>query len=214
MRSFLTPNIGFIIGEKAYKKLIFENYFQELINKKICILEKTAKTKFTKAYNFGSNGIYEIFHCNQSLINEKDSFPKINFEFKEQNLTLSLTFSDLFHLINERYFFLVIFPDKIDDRLHSFWYLGLPFYKAYQFVFNYNSKTIGLYKESLETNEDIEEEKKEKKEGNKKKFKIVKILLGIILLVLLNLIIYFILKKIKEKRKKRTYELIDDYEYY
>ena len=144
LRSLLVPNIGFIIGEEAYKNLIFENYFKELINKKICILEKTSVTRFTRTYyHFGTNGIYEIFHCNKSIIQEKESFPKINFEFKEQNLEFTLSFYDLFQLIEERYFFLVIFPENSFHLKNSFWYLGLPFYKAYQFVFNYDSKIIG-----------------------------------------------------------------------
>ena len=210
LRTYLSPNIGFIVGEELYKKLILENYFKELINKKICILEKITKTKFTKAYNFGTNGIYEIFHCNKSLINVKDSFPNLNFEFKEQNLNFYLTFFDLFQLIDERYFFLVIFPDNIDGLLHSFWYLGLPFYKAYQFVFNFDSKTIGVYEQSPEANKDIEE----KNEGNKKKFKISRTLLEIIFGILLILIAFFIGKKINEQRKKRANELNDDYEYY
>ena len=91
LRSILVPNMGFIIGEQNYKKLILENYFQDLINKKICILEKTSVTKFNRTYyKFGTNGIYEIFHCNKSLSDESKNFPKINFVYKEQNLIFSL----------------------------------------------------------------------------------------------------------------------------
>ena len=95
--------------------------------------------------------------------------------------------------------------------------MGLPFYKAYQFVFNFDSKTIGLYEQSLEKNKDI----KEKNEGDKikiieekQKIRYKRTLLEILFGVLLVLIAYFIGKKINEKRKKRANELIDDYEYY
>ena len=217
LRSLLAPNIGFIIGEETYRNLILENYFQELINKKICILEKTSKTKFTRTYyHFATNGIYEIFHCNKSITNEKDSFPKINFEFKEQNLVFSLAFSDLFQLIDERYFFLVIFPENNNNIKHNF-YLGIPFYKAYQFVFNFDSKTIGVYEQTIEENKGIKEEKerdKAKINKEKKRIKYKRTLLEIIFGFLLVLIAYFIGKKINEQRKKRANELIDDYEYY
>ena len=217
LRSLLAPNLGFIIGEENYKKLILENYFKELINKKICILEKTSNTQFNRSkYIFGTNGIYEMFHCNQSLFNEKESFPKINFEFKEQNLVFSLSFYDLFQLIEERYFFLVIFPENYYNVKHSFWYLGLPFYKAYQFVFNFDSKTIGVYYQQLKINKDIEKKENEKitinKETKNSRYKrtLLEILFGIFLVV----IAYIIGKKINEQRKKRANELIDDYEYY
>ena len=76
----LIPNIGFIIGEDKYKDLIFENYFKELIEKNICILEKTNLTKYSRnEIFFGTSGFYELFHCDKNLINEKKIFPKLNF---------------------------------------------------------------------------------------------------------------------------------------
>ena len=35
----LLYNFGFIIGSNQYKELIYDNYFEPLINKKICELE-------------------------------------------------------------------------------------------------------------------------------------------------------------------------------
>jgi len=215
LRSILAPNLGFIIGEEAYKNLILDNYFQDLINKKICILEKTSITKFTRThYKFGTNGIYEIFHCNKSITNEQ-KFPKINFVFKEQSLIFSLNFYDLFQLMEERYFFLVIFPENSNNVKHSFWYLGLPFYKAYQFIFNFDSKTIGFYEQQQKINEEVIKEDNNIEDNNEmKSFRYKRTLLEIIFGVILVLIAYFIGKKINEQRKKRANELIDDYEYY
>ncbi len=212
LRGFLVPNMGFIIGEETYRNLILENYFQVLINKKICILEKSFITKFTRTYyHFGTNGIYEMFHCNKSLIQEKESFPKLIFEFKEQGLIFYQTFYDLFELIEDRYYFLVIFPENIYHIKNSLWYLGLPFYKAYQFVFNFDSKTIGLYQQPIKENKEKDNNDKIKKEKKSIRFKrtLLEIFFGICLVV----IAYFIGKKINEQRKKRANELIDDYEY-
>ena len=196
--------------------MINENYFQELINKKICVLEKTQVTKFTRTYYyFGTNGIYEMFHCNKSLVDSRGKFPNLNFEFKAQNLIFSLTFTDLFQLIEERYFFLIIFPENFYRVKHSFWYLGLPFYKAYQLVFNYDSKTIGVYEQSIKLNKNINGnifDKNDDTENNSSSLR--RTLLEILFGILLVLIAYFIGKKINEQRKKRANELKDDYEYY
>ena len=218
LRSYLVPNYGFIIGEEKYRNLILENYFQNLINKKICVLEKTKNTNITRThYHFATNGIYEIFHCNKSILDEKERFPKLNFEHKEQNFTFSLNFSDLFMLVQERYFFLIIFPENSYGVKSSFWYLGLPFYKVYQLVFNFDSKTIGTYEKPIihkvvDDNDTITDEPESNTE--KKGFNFTRTLLEIIFGIILVLIAYFIGKKINEQRKKRANELADDYEYH
>ena len=219
LKSYLSPNLGFIIGEEGYKKAIIKTYFQPLIDKKICVVEKTKITRFSRTnYLFGTNGIYDVIHCNSSLTIFGRNFPRLNFEYKEQNLLLSLTFNDLFQEIDENYLFLVIFPENYYNVQHSFWYLGIPFYKAYQLVFNYDAKTIGLYYSKKKdeaingnnkTNNIINEE-----EGNNKKRNIKRTLLEIFFGICLVIVAYFIGKKINEQRKKRANELQDDYEYY
>ena len=217
LRSYLVPNYGFIIGEEKYRDLILENFFQDLINKKICVLEKTKNTGITRTYyHFATNGIYEVFHCNKSLLDEKERFPKLNFEHKEQNFIFSLTFEDLFMLIQERYFFLIIFPENYYKVKSSFWYLGLPLYKLYQLVFNFDSKTIGVYEQPLIHKVIDNDTKIDDIDNNsgKKGFNYMRTLLEIIFGIILVLIAYFIGKKINEQRKKRANELTDDdYEY-
>ena len=97
-------------------------------------------TKFSKTnYLFGTNGIYEVIHCNSSITIFGRNFPKLYLENKEENLFFTLTFNDLFQEIEEKYIFLVIFPEKSYHSIYSSWYLGIPFYKAHQLVFNYDS---------------------------------------------------------------------------
>ena len=220
LKSFLSPNLGFIIGEEGYKKEIVDVYFKPLIDKKICFVEKTQITKFTRSnYIFGTNGIYDIIHCNNSIKSFGRNFPKLNFEYKEQNILFSLTFNDLFLEKDDKYIFLVIFPENYYNVKHSYWYLGIPFYNAYQLVFNYDSKTIGLYlskndigvinKDENKTNKIANGENEKNKNRN-----IVRTLLEILFGICLVIIAYFIGKKINEQRKKRANELQDDYEYY
>ena len=113
---------------------------------------------------------------------------------------------------------MVVFPENYYNVQHSFWYLGLPFYKAYQLVFNYDSKTIGLYlsnKKDQVINEDGKNKtnsmiNEEKRNNRSVKRTILEILFGICLVI----VAYFIGKKINEQRKKRANELQDDYDYY
>jgi hypothetical protein len=176
-------------------------------------------TKFSKTnYLFGTNGIYEVIHCNSSITIFGRNFPKLYLENKEENLFFTLTFNDLFQGIEEKYIFLVIFPENSYHTIHSSWYLGIPFYKAHQLVFNYDSKTIGLYlsKDQMkvinENNNNSSNEMNEKEKGSKRNVAwiVLEILFGLCLVV----IAYFIGKKINEQRKKRANELDDDYDYY
>ena len=223
IKMILISNIGFIIGDDKYKNLILENYFKTLIDKNICVLEKTNITKYTKnEIYFGTSGIYEVFHCDKKgLVLEQISFPKLNFAEPQLNYTFSLTFSNLFELINNRYYFLVIFPEDIDHAAYKVWYLGLPFYYTNQFIFNYDLKTIGLYDQNINiTQKDSDSEKKETDGDNKNenngnnKRNIWFIILEVVAIIILIVIAFFLGKKINENRKKRANELNDDnYDY-
>ena len=217
LKCYLSPNLGFIIGEETYKNQIIDNFFKPLMEQKICTMEKTQMTDFTRTnYLFGTNGIYEVIYCQKSVMGK--NFPRLNFEFKEQNLIFSLTFNDLFKEIDEKYIFQVIFPENYFNVKHMPWYLGAPFYKAYQLVFNYDSKTIGLYVSKNMINVINENNNKtginndiEQTEGKNSAIRVIlEILFGICLIFMA----YFIGKKINEQRKKRANELEDDYDYY
>ena len=225
VKTYLSPNLGFIIGEESYKRIIINTYFEPLIQKKICYVEKTQITNFTRSNSlFGTNGVFEVIHCNSSITIFGRNFPKLHFEFKEQNLLFSLTFNDLFQEIEEKYLFLVVFPENYKKVEHSSWYLGIPFYKAYQLVFNYDSKTIGLYiaKSKNEVNEVVNDNNKNNKNNNlinegeetPKSRSVIRTILEVFFGIFLVVIAYFIGKKINEQRKKRANELEDDYDYY
>ena len=242
VKMILVPNIGFIIGEDKYKNLILENYFQKLIDKNICVLEKTNITKYTEnEISFGTSGIYEMFHCDRKgLVNEGIMFPKLSFYEPDLNYTFDFSFSNLFQMFEDRYYFLVIFPEDIKHAAYKVWYLGLPFYYPNQLVFNYDSKTIGIYDQNLPIQEkDSEnkekEDKKEEDDNNDKNNNnnynnnnntnindtqdnnfngVWRIIIEIIVLIIVVVIAYFIGKKINERRKKRANELNDEnYDY-
>ena len=229
IKMILVPNIGFIISEDKYKNLILEHYFKELINKNICILEKTNITKYSKnEIFFGTSGIYEIFHCDKDLNKEKLVFPKLSFVIPDLDYIFNFTFNNLFEEIDERYYFLVIFPEDTRQAAYNVWYLGLPFYYDNKFIFNYDSKTIGIYDQNMKEKSDDDNKKKDddnkkKDEENNKetsestennsKSNVWRIIIEIIVGILLVVIAFYIGKKINEHRKKRANELTDNYDY-
>jgi len=222
----LVPNLGFIIVNSKYKKLLLEYYFNDLIDNDICQLEKTEITKYNKSYTFyGTNGIYEFFTCDKNkLINEKNNYKKnfmpLLFDLPKYNYTFNLNDNDLFIEINNKYYFLVAFPENKNESFYIPCFLGLPFYQKYRLVFNFDSKTIGFYNHYLDDNNYLDDEnneinenyKNDKSNLNINNYK--RIIIEVIICIFLILVAYFIGKKINEQRKKRANELNDDnYEY-
>ena len=210
---YLVFNFGLIKGTEKYKEYILNYYFQELIDKNICKMEKTDKTIFDrKASSINSNGIYSVFTCDKKDFknNYIYKFPTLKLIHQGFNYTFELNYKDLFMEINNKYYFLVIFPG--DDSYQ--WIFGIPFLQKYEFIFNYDEYTIGFYQNYLEIKEKIEKrkEKKDNNYGNNKKS--LKIFFEICFCIILILLGYLIGKKIHERRKLKANELADDdYEY-
>ena len=214
--SIIAPNLGFIIGTNNCRKIIYENYFKSLINEGICKI-----SKINNIYNKFDlkNEIFETFYCEIKLFDDKykSLFPKLNFQQNDLNYIFYLSFYDLFVEIQDRYYFLITFPEE--KYSNNNWYLGIPFLRRYQFVFNYDSKTIGFYNDKIDENErkpnsnSTEGNSDKNTKGNLNIRLIIEITI-IIFLVVLIFVSYFVGKKINEKRKKRANELANDnYEY-
>ena len=112
---------------------------------------------------------------------------------------------------------MVIFPKKSEHLTIEKWYLGLPFLRQYQFVYNYDSKTIGFYNPNAMKNKrsNITNTEPSKININLHQYSARKIILEILVISILLVIAYLIGKKINEHRKKRANELKDDnYEYF
>ena len=112
---------------------------------------------------------------------------------------------------------MVIFPKNSEHLAIEKWYLGLPFLRQYQFVYNYDSKTIGFYNPNIMKNKrsNITNIEESKININLSQYSARKIILEILVISILLVIAYFIGKKINEHRKKRANELKDDnYEYF
>ena len=80
------------------------------------------------------------------------------FNLNKYNFTFNLNDDDLFMEINNKYYFLVAFPENKNETFYIRCFLGLPFYQKYRLVFNFDSKTIGFYNQYMDINQGDEED--------------------------------------------------------
>ena len=215
---FFVPNLGFIIGTLEYKKYIFQNYFDFLFQDNVCKIEKSNNININEVIK---NEEFEVISCDSKRFDEKKkdiNFPFLYFIQKDiLNYTFVFNSFDLFNKINDKYYFLIIFPRNLKQN----WYLGFPFFKSYHLIFNYDTKTLGFY--SYNSNYEHEEVKKDKSieigdmkiNTNLSSYSYLRIIFEIFICIILIIIAYFIGKKINKERKKKANELKDDnYEYF
>ena len=220
-------NSGFIIGTEEYKDYIDNNFFNLLFNKSICKIDIIPyKDNNDKAYT----NDYYVYSCysrhftGQTSLrfpstNYYQSFPSLIFSSKNLEYNFELAYDNLFEIISDKYYFLIIFKKNKNSNEKEMWDLGEPFYRKYTFSINKDAKTIGFYigkeKNNNKTDTNINDDKKKEKNKNIKIRKIMKYLIEIIIINILLFIAYYFGVTVREKRKKKANELKDDdYEYY
>ena len=112
--------------------------------------------------------------------------------------TFVLDYNDLFLEKDGKYFFKIIF----DKNNKMQWKLGKPFLSKYTLYYDYEAKTIGFYNQDL---------------SSKKGKKILNVFLNIfyvIIICVFGFLGFYYGKKAYDKvRKKKIYEIDDNYEY-
>lgn len=228
---YFNYNYGFIIGTKEYKNYILDNFFDELINSKICSYDlSTMKDENDLTYN------YYIISCDKYKfkLNDYDKkyyekFPSLNFFIFDYNYNFELTKEDLFIEVNDKLYFMILFEKIIFDHSDlSYWNLGLPFLQKYEFVHNYDRHHIGFYipyeEEETETKEKEKEgegeregedntQKKQENASGDRKYIII-IVVGLMVVIILIIATFLIAKNMYQSRKGRANELKDeDFDY-
>ena len=170
----------------CYKENIDELFFKEQIKNNKCIFVENIESSF--------------YHCDKNI--DLSNFPKLDLYQRDFNFTFELNANDLFEDFGDRKYFLMDFNNENNDN--SKWVLGQPFLKKYNFTYNFDSKTIGMYFGIKESH---------KKGENGKKFNKIWIVVIIcfIIIIFLAIVIYFLIQKIP--RKKRVNELEENYDY-
>ena len=200
-------NSEFIKGTLQYKNIIESVFFNELIKVNICRID----------YKENLNEKFYIYSCeNNTMMREKlKSFPTLYFEMKDYNLVFLFNYKELFKEHNNTIYFLIYF----DGNTYSNWEIGEIFLRKYITSFNYYSKTISFYKtqiDEINKKTDIrfpnEEPEENPKKENNEIIVIIIIVVGIVFIVsIIALILFLVISK--QLRKKKAYELNDDYDY-
>ena len=128
----LRVEYGLINGNRKWQEILEKQFFEELINENKCFKGK--------GYNDGHS--YFHYYCKKGT--DISSFKPFDFIINDLNYNITLTKDDLFIEDGDKLLFLMIFghPQPI---------LGFPVFKKYQFIFNQDTRTIGLYSKIIGT---------------------------------------------------------------
>ena len=126
----LNNNIEGIIGSRNYQNFLYEKYFKNYINKKLC-----------KEQNFLNNQ-FIVYVCKKEI--DYLNFSSIYFNHDLFNFSFVLESKDLWIENNNEIYFMIVFSTKITNS----WTLGEIFLRKYKFVFDLDRKIIGFYNEN------------------------------------------------------------------
>ena len=236
---YLNYNNGFITATKEYWDYIKKNFFNEFFNSNIC---KEELIKFNLEDDIVKS--YYVISCDKSKLTEEDKikldkFPTIIFYIFDYNYKFELTKDDVFTEVNNILYFMIIYKrDIFNNPELVYWDLGLPFLQKYQFVHNYEKKTIGFYlpekeeeiveplpsendiKEqsdiNINPNENKNENDKDRNKDEKDKEKnnlVIYIIVGIIVGILLLILAFCLGKNLYQQRKRKANELEENFDY-
>ena len=199
---------NFIRGNKIFKEFLLNNFFNKYITKRICFESKFSYLDETNS---------QFFYCEKKVnlsqfqniklivdnfgINENDNDSNNN-----TNLIIELNYEDLFTEFDNKYYFLMYFPNN--DYESTYFKLGKVLFQKYLINFNLETKKIGFYfndKEGKKGDNNDEGYNEENKENIAPW-----ILVGILVFIVMILIGFIIYINPCKKRTKRANELIDD----
>ena len=184
-------DLGIIYGSTDYKKMIKELFFDSLIADGKCWEEK--------------DGLETGYYCDKNEAEDiiQNSFPSLYFKMNQFNKIFELNYNDLFREKNGKIYFLIIFS----ETPQNYFEIGKIFLKKYTFTFNQDSKTIGYY---LKTKESNNQNPTNGLFFTKTSF----IIIVVCVLIAFSVIGFFVGKYFYDKmRKRRMNELDDIYEY-
>ena len=130
-------------------------------------------------------------------------FKDLVFKTRNKEMSFTLTYKDLFRKIGNKYIFLILFHEDLNE-----WKFGHIFLKKYTMVFNGDKKTIGYYYYNQQNSNG----------GNKNNSKgswiyLIIIINVIFAILIIGLLVYIFYYKPYKNRKIRPNELEENFEY-
>ena len=205
---------NFIRGTRIFKDILLEKFFTKNIDRDLC-----SESRFS----FLEEKDCQFFYCKKALnISEFENIVLTvdNFGMADDDkdninntyLTVELNYQDLFTEFDNKYYFLMYFPDN--NYTSTYFKLGKVFFQKYLINYNLETKKIGFYvnnKEENSDNENTDEGNKDDINNEEKEKSIIPwILVGVLIVVVMALIGFIIYINPCKKRTKRANELIDD----
>ena len=156
------------------------------------------KTNCKGQYN-GENEVYMYLSCEENV--DISQFKDLVFKTRNKEMSFTLTYKDLFRKIGNKYIFLILFHEDLNE-----WKFGHIFLKKYTMVFNGDKKTIGYYYQR-----NINEGNKADSRGS---WVYLIIIINVIFAILIiGLLVYIFYYKPYKNRKIRPNELEENFEY-
>ncbi len=188
-RVILNFNFGGILTSIHYQQFLNQSFFKDYYLNKLCTLNFFIyEENYFEDYQIK----YSQIICDKNI--NLTNFPPLIFVKKDYNITLNFTFQDLFRIYNEKYYLMIYFSY---DQIYE-WILGEPFFWKFETVFDTDKAIIGFYN-------------KIKNETNFNFIYIIIIIILCVLVIVLSILLYVNISN--KQRKKRAYELDDDYLY-
>ena len=194
---------AFIQGSNLFRKKIDKIFFSELIKKELCTVETLEEDIALKKYY--------VYSCeNNKKMKEKiKTFPSLNFEIKENNLTFIFNYLDLFKSYNDRLFFMIIYEIEKYSSYVPRWIMGDIFLRKYITTYNFDAKAFIFYRNQV--NEmNIQSQINYKSNITKINFsKYFRMSIEIIMGLIIVIVLYLFYRKYESKRKIHANELED-----
>ena len=197
----------FIKGSQLYLKKIEQYFFNELINLNECKKELISENRYSNQY--------DIIFCNNTKIieNKIKNFPNLHFIQRNRNLNFTLTYKDLFKSLNDKLYFMVIFPYNPYIIGSVNWEVGEIFLSKFIINFNLESKTISFYRNQFNEDNTYKDNKNNNNTvnyvNNEKNNSTLRNIIEIILGILIIIFIYLVYRKYRKSRKIHANELED-----
>ena len=195
--------LNWVVAPYEYYSSIKSSFFDSLISQELCKIE------------YGSLEFFYTFSCLKTpeTLEKIARFPTLNFLSKKLHKNFSLNYTELFFLEHQKIYFKVLF---INGEFNPSFRLGKVFLRKYQFVFDYERKSVGFY--NMEYNNNINDNNNNNNnniKNNEIKYNICEILIVLSIIGAAALGGYFLgRKKQYENRRKKANEMEDEFDYY
>lgn len=186
----LTLQYGFIGVDIKTSKILYKDFFFDMIEKGIC-----------KEYKYAS--LSKVIYCNKNELN-KDKLKNLRIYNNQFNKTFTFDLKNLWLDYGNKSIFLIEFIQ------YNFFIFGEPFLKQNIFIFNQDTKQLGLYNKNNNENKNKNKEIKIKQGSIQKSFYVF-IFLPLSIIIIFSLILSNRKSKKKINKNNVETELLDNY---